>query len=80
LMRDLRSVKKNAVLDDPTDLVTGVRLARGSRVKVVGVDGGHTVGCTPTHGAWRLQTSVELVVRQTNGERVLSSTEGNCVD
>jgi hypothetical protein len=75
-MRDLWSMQKYAVLNDPTHLVTGVRLALGSRVKEVSVDGGYTVGRTSTHGTWSLKTPVEVMVRKINGERVLSSTEG----
>jgi hypothetical protein len=68
LVGDLRRMEENAVLNDAAHLVAGIRLLFVRHVVVVTVYRRDATDRTSAHGTRGLQTSVNLVIRQIDGE------------
>src|ERR1019366_4394829 len=79
-MRNLWSMKEDAVLNDSAHLVAWVGLNRVRHVKEVTVDGRHPARCGLAHRAWGLHAAVDGVVGEVNFDRVLRPAEGEDVD
>src|ERR1019366_9801888 len=79
-MRDLGSMQKDAVLNNPAHLVARIGLTRARHVKEVTVDGRNAARRGLAHSAGGLQTPVDGVLGEANFHRVLRLTEAQYVD
>src|ERR1700686_5441822 len=80
LMGDLGRMQENAVLNDPTGLVSGIGLPFARHVVVVTINRCDASDRASTHGAWRLQTSVDFVVRKIYCELIVRAIECEYAD
>jgi hypothetical protein len=80
LVRDLGAVEQDTVLDDAAYLIARVGCSKLREVKEVTVDGRDAAWRTFAHRTCVLQATVNRVVGESYGNRVLDAIEGEDVD
>jgi len=76
LMGDLGCMQEDAILNYPAHLISRCGATNAGHVVVVTIHGRHASIRATTHGARGLESTVDCAVRQSYGERVLSTVEG----
>jgi hypothetical protein len=80
LMGDFGSMQEDAVLNDPTHLISGIGLPLARHVVVVAIYRSDAPNRTSAHGARSLQAPVDSVVRKIYRQRVLRAVKGEYAD